>query len=108
MKRVRIVAAVFLAMLSLFAFAQVAFAGEWAPGLNDFNGASGVARSECVFNGQDDPDPEDDFIWGMSPAGGRVQSGGQLVALGKQMGVELVPSGIQGQACNGHLNPINR
>ncbi len=53
-----------------------------------------VAASECAFSGHDEPDennggaetpdPElgyDDALWAMTPAGGNVQSPGQLVAL---------------------------
>lgn len=93
-------AVVLLAMMSLLAFAQVAAAGEWAPGLNDHNGAASHANSACVFNGRDDNDPEDDAIWSQTPAGGRVQSGGQLIAAG------FAEPGVQGEACNGHLRPL--
>ena len=71
-------------------------------------------NSECRFNGLDQPDevelgdggepegPEgyDDPLWSLTPAGAnsggtvRVQTGGQLVALG------LPLQGIQGSACN--------
>lgn len=90
-----------LSLTLLLVLPQAAFAGEWAPGQNASNGAASHANSECVFNGQDDDDLEDDDLWAMTPAGGRVQSGGQLIAIG------AVPAGIQGQACNGNLNPLN-
>ena len=100
MKQVRVIAAVSIAVLSLVAFGQLAWAGEWGPA-NGYNGADDVGQSDCVFNGRDDPDPEDDALWQSTPAGGRVQSGGQLIARG------YVPPGIQGEACNAHLNPLN-
>lgn len=81
-------------LLAALAFAPAVVAGEWAPGLNDHNGAAGRANSECVYNGRDDDDPEDDFLWAMTPAKGKVQSGGQLVAAG------LGDPGVQGFACN--------
>lgn len=83
---------VFVLLLS-----QVAMAGEWNK--QGYNGASEKAQSECVFNGLDDPDPEDDFVWSLTPAKGKVQSGGQLIAIG------FVDPGVQGFACNAHLNP---
>jgi len=106
-----------LAALMTVAGAGAAFAGEWNRG--NFNAPGGDlpakynARSECVFNGQDEPDATegvvfpDDEQWSSTPAGShnkagiRVQSNGQLVAAG------YIPGGIPGQACNGHLNPIN-
>jgi hypothetical protein len=91
-KRVPIVVAT--AMIALLAFAPAVAAGEWAPGLNDYNGAAGHGRSECVYNGQDDPDLEDNALWAMTPAKGRVQSGGQAIAAG------FVDPGVQGFACN--------
>jgi hypothetical protein len=98
LKRVRLLAIVSLSVLLLLAFAQVAFAGEWAPGLNDHNGAASHARSECVYNGHDDNDVEDDFIWEQTPAKGRVQSGGQLIAA-RIPDISPEP-GVQGFACN--------
>jgi hypothetical protein len=123
MRRLMMVAA--LTALMVMAASAPAFAGEWNKG--HFNAPGGDlpakshGNSECLFNGQDEPDestagaedgegpgPEgyDDGLWSTTPAGAhnnagiRVQSGGQLVALG------FVPPGAQGQACNGHLNPL--
>jgi hypothetical protein len=95
------------ALLSLLAFAPVAVAGEWAPGLNDHNGSAGHAQSECVYNGRDDPDAEDDAMWSQTPAGGRVQSGGQATAAGARAGDPnmFIPTGIQGFACNPQAAP---
>lgn len=104
-----------LAAMMIVASAGAASAGEWNRG--HFDGIGGDlpakyhANSECLFNGLDQPDdmeqdldfPDDDQ-WGSTPAGAhspvvKVQTGGQLVAAG------YVPAGLQGVACNGHLNP---
>jgi hypothetical protein len=102
-------------------FSGAALAGEW----NKANGdvaAKEQGRSDCLFNGLDEPDESapgagdgegpapdtgyDDPLWAMTPAGANsggkvvVQAGGQLTALfGGYVG--------QGTACNGHLHPIN-
>jgi hypothetical protein len=67
-----------------------AFAGEWAPGSGTTPIKEHVANSVCSFNGADEPDAteehlppgprSDDGYWATTPAGGRVQSGGQGVA----------------------------
>lgn len=101
MKRVRVAVVGIVVVLAMLATGPVALAGEWIPGKQSHTPAPGVAMSNCVYNGQDDDDLEDDEIWAQTPAGGRVQSGGQLIAAG------LAPPGIQGTACNGHLNPLN-
>ena len=44
-----------------------------------------------------------DRVWAQTPAGGRVQSGGQMIAAG----FDFAAPGIQGQACNGHLSRLN-
>lgn len=99
-------------------FAGSAFAGEWNQ--KGDVAAKTQGRSDCLFNGLDQPDENvvpggegegpdgyDDPLWSITPAGAnsggavRVQSGGQLVALGAPL------AGIQGTLCNGHLNPIN-
>jgi hypothetical protein len=102
-------------------FAGTALAGEWNQATGDV-AAKQNGRSNCLFNGLDEPDESspgagdgegaapdvgyDDPLWSMTPAGANsggkavVQAGGQLTALfGGYQG--------QGQACNGHLNPIN-
>ena len=116
----RIAAAAAIALMSFALFGQVALAGEWNPG--HFNTPGGdipakeVAASECVFNGLDEADESylgagdgesiafggDDGDWAQTPAGGIVQSGGQITATGAQAGDPglLVPTGIQGVACN--------
>jgi hypothetical protein len=132
MRRALIVAvlAAFMVVLS----AGAAFAGEWNKGHHNEPGgnipAKDVAKSECLFNGQDEPDEDpqgegngepyfpggdggaligDDPLWSSTPAGAhnqagvRVQSGGQLVAAFGPEG----NAGAQGEACNGHLNPWN-
>jgi hypothetical protein len=81
-------------VVSLTAFGQVAYAGEWAPGLNDHIPSKEVAQSACVFNGHDDDDLGDDALWAQTPSGGVVQSGGQLIAAG------FADPGVQGVACN--------
>ena len=120
--------ALLAALMVVAMVASAAFAGEWNPG--HFNKPGGDlpakyhANSECLFNGLDEPDetslgagdgeplhlvevaPDvfepvgDDGDWGNTPARGKVQSVGQLVAAG------FVPPGIPGEACNGHLNPL--
>lgn len=100
MKR-RLMVVVSLASLWALGFAHAAIAGEWSPGRGEHNGAPSHARSECVFNGHDDDDEEDNALWAATPSGGVVQSGGQLIAAG------FAPPGVQGEACNGHLNPLN-
>lgn len=113
MRRLLFVAA--LAALMVMGSAP-AFAGEWNKGhFNEPGGnlpAKYHANSECLFNGQDELDgedgepPFDDGFWSLTPAGAhnkagiRVQSGGQLVAAGFE------EPGVQGVACNGHLNPL--
>jgi hypothetical protein len=112
MKRYLLVVA--LAAVMLMASAGAAFAGEWNKGhFNDDGGnlpAKYHANSECLFNGQDEPDATegggDDAFWSITPAGShnqagvRVQSGGQGVAIGAET------PGVQGVACNGHLNGL--
>ena len=110
-----------IAMLSLLALGQSASAGEYSPG-NGGTAAKGKGASACLFNGADEPDESapgagdgepiwfdengdgvvdegevhgDDADWGTTPAGGRVQSYGQIVAAG---GKGFAPS--PGLACN--------
>ena len=107
MRRTRLAVAMTLSLLLLMTLAPAALAGEYAPG-KGYNGAAGHANSECVYNGQDDIDIEDDFIWASTPAKGRVQSGGQLIAAQAQgtLPIPGPPPGVQGIACNGHLSPL--
>lgn len=123
-----------LAALMVMAFgASAAFAGEWNRG--HFNAPGGDlpakyhANSECLFNGLDQPDDSsfgagdgepwfapviggDDGLWGLTPAKGKVQSGGQMIAALKQgVALPLPPEetpfpGVQRFACNGHTNPL--
>jgi hypothetical protein len=122
MRRLLLVAA-FTALMVMAS--APAFAGEWNKGhFNEPGGnlpAKYHANSECVYNGLDEPDATehpgedpfaDDGLWGLTPAGGKVQSGGQMIAALKQ-GVDLgIPPegtpfpGVQRFACNGHLNPL--
>ena len=106
-----------LTLMYFGVFSQTAFAGEWNPAKGEV-AAKQNGNSECLFNGRDEPDiasdgtePDgptgpDDPLWSSSPAGAnggtRVQSYGQIVALGLKA---VVPS--PGVACNGHLNPHN-
>ena len=110
-----------IAMLSLVALAQSASAGEYSRG-NGGSAATGKGASACLFSGADQPDESepglgdgepiwfdengngevddgevagDDADWGATPAGGRVQSYGQIVASG---GKGFAPS--PGFACN--------
>ena len=84
-----------------------AFAGEWAPG----SGTTPikdryVANSVCSFNGADEPDAteehlppgpsSDDGFWATTPAGGRVQSGGQGVASAASSGPGTLGGGFRG------------
>ena len=82
---------------TILSLGGTAMAGEWAPG-KPGDGytpikSDHVASSECAFSGRDEadenngggetPDPElgyDDPLWGNTPAQGKVQSPGQLVA----------------------------
>jgi hypothetical protein len=114
MKSARLALLVALASLFVLVIGQAAFAGEYAPG-KGYNDAPTHANSECVYNGVDDLDPEDDLIWGLAPSKGKVQSGGQLIAIQKNPNIDLPPGlppyltpppGVQGVACNGHLNPL--
>jgi hypothetical protein len=105
-----------IALLSLMALGQTASAGEYSPG-NGGTAATGHGKSLCLYNGADQPDESslgagdgeetyldekgevigDDADWAMTPAGGRVQSYGQIVAVGLK-GSEFAPS--PGLACN--------
>lgn len=130
------VAGVLTGAISLALFAQVAAASEWNSGhFNEPGGnvpAKENARSECLFNGLDEPDESapgagdgeelyydedqeawvgDDGDWAQTPAGGKVQSGGQIKASSAQVtgdpGAFTGGAGVEGVACNGHTNPIN-
>lgn len=117
----KVIAVFAIAMLSLAMSAQGASAGEYSRG-NGGTAATGKGKSVCLFNGADQPDESapgagdgepiwydengnglvdegevsgDDADWGMTPAGGRVQSYGQIVAIG---GKSFAPS--PGLACN--------
>lgn len=130
MTKFRVTAGGLIALVAFAMLGQAATAGEWNKGhFNEPGGnipAKYVAASECVFNGLDEPDESshgaadgeetfetepgsgiyegDDGLWGMTPAGGRVQSGGQITATGAKMFGDPnalgVPTGIQGVACN--------
>lgn len=80
--------------------APVASAGEWNPGRGYIHGEdhSGAhpAASVCAYSGLDDPDTDDNGLWGASPAQGRVQSPGQVVAF-----LGSAAAGIPGEACRG-------
>jgi hypothetical protein len=93
--------ALVLCVALLVGSAGVAAAGEWNPKRGYIHGPdeSGAhpARSECAYSGLDDPDVGDDGFWAMSPAKGRVQSPGQLVAIAGSGA-----AGIPGQACRGN------
>ena len=112
--------AVSIALMALMMFSQAALAGEW-----NHKGdvaAKTHGGSACLFNGLDQPDESapgagdgepiwydengngdvdddeifaDDGQWGSTPAGGKVQSYGQIVAIG---GKAFAPS--PGLACN--------
>ncbi len=113
--------AVSIALMSLLVLSQAAFAGEWNPAKGDV-AAKVHGGSFCLFNGRDQPDETapgagdgeptwfdanengvvdageifaDDGQWGSTPAGGKVQSYGQIVASG---GKDFAPS--PGVACN--------
>ena len=113
--------AVSLALMALLVFSQAALAGEWNH--KGDVAAKTHGGSACLFNGLDQPDESfpgagdgeptpwddknrngvvdpgevfaDDGMWGSTPAGGRVQSYGQIVASG---GKAFAPS--PGVACN--------
>ena len=119
MKKLKTTAAGTIALLAFALLGQAALAAEWNPGHFDEPGgnvpAKYVAASECVFNGRDEPDVTeaplgggDDADWAQTPSGGKVQSGGQITAAGAQLGDPslIVPTGVQGQACNPTAEPF--
>jgi hypothetical protein len=80
---------------TILTFGATASAGEWAPGHGETPIKTGhVAGSICAFSGSDESDltedhidededgvPDyDDGLWGSTPAKGRAQSPGQVVA----------------------------
>ena len=78
-----------LCAATIVTFGATASAGEWAPG----NGETPiktrfVAGSICAFSGSEESDDTedheggepDDGLWGMTPAKGRAQSPGQIIA----------------------------
>ena len=110
-----------IALVSLLLSSQAAIAGEWNPAKGD-TAAKTHGGSNCLFNGRDQPDESapgagdgepiwfdangngevdeeeisgDDGQWGSTPAGGKVQSYGQIVASDLKA---FVPS--PGVACN--------
>jgi hypothetical protein len=116
----RTLSAVSIAVTSLLLVSQTALAGEW----NHKGDVAAKTRggSLCLFNGLDQPDESapgagdgepiwfdangngqvddgevggDDGLWGSTPARGKVQSYGQIVASG---GKAFAPS--PGLACN--------
>ena len=97
---------------TIVGFGGSAFAGEYTGNDTDTPiQTRHVANSACAFSGLDQPDdgdnpedhgdePGDDENWAMTPAKGRVQSPGQIVAA---MGPDnpFAPAGTPGQACRG-------
>lgn len=97
----KFVLAVFITAISIAFVAGPASAGEWNRGRgyifsppegsaagehskvlvhpND-DSSVGPAKSPCSFSGLDDPDVADNGEWALTPAGGHVQSPGQLTA----------------------------
>ena len=96
----RVIAVAVGAAIAVVLPAGSAWAGEWNPARqyifsppnenagehskvlvhpND-DSAVGPAASICSFSGRDDTDAEDDADWALSPAGGLVQSPGQVTA----------------------------
>ena len=117
----KLLGAVAITVVSLMAFAQGASAGEYSRG-NGGSAATGKGASLCLFSGADQPDESapgagdgepiwfdengngvvdegevhgDDADWAATPARGRAQSYGQIVASG---GKAFAPS--PGVACN--------
>jgi hypothetical protein len=107
-----------IAAVTIMGFSGTALAGEWAPGRGTTpiksqqteTAPAGPARSICAFNGADQPDdgdmpeehlegPGDDADWEMTPAGGRVQSGGQFVAMFANFG----PGSVSGAVASGEF-----
>lgn len=79
-----------LCAATIVGFGGSAFAGEYTG-----NGTVKIpkGRSECAYSGLDQPDlngppegedhygmPGDDGLWGLTPAKGRVQNAGQIIA----------------------------
>jgi hypothetical protein len=118
--KTKIVALVSAGAFAILMFAGTASAGEWNQ--KGDVAAKTQGRSDCLFNGLDEPDENnggnegegpqgyDDPLWSATPAGAnsggvvRVQSGGQLIASGFPF---APPPGIQGTLCNGSTHPIN-
>jgi hypothetical protein len=97
-------------LAAIVGFGSPAFAGEYSGSGKIVE--RGNSRSVCSFSGLDQPDtgdnPEDhhgedpdDGNWATTPAKGRVQSPGQIVAaLGPDN--PFGPAGTPGQACRGN------
>ena len=102
-----------IVVVSLMALGPVAVAGEYSPG-NNGTAAKGKGASLCLFSGAEQPDESgpgvgdgeeayteegvyvgDDADWAATPARGKAQSYGQIVAAG---GKAFAPS--PGVACN--------
>jgi len=111
-----------VAAATIIGLSGTAFAGEWAPG-KPGDGYTPVkseyiAGSNCAFSGRDQPDgpdgeapgPEgpDDGMWGETPAGGRVQSPGQMIAAGgpgtAQPGLDPTTVEESYMTCRGHAS----
>jgi hypothetical protein len=98
--KIRHYAAIGVCAGSIVGFGGTAFAGEWAPGKGSTPiKTDHVANSICAFNGQDEPDApdvdEDDGFWETTPAGGDVQSGGQVVAMFANTGPGAVAAAVE-------------
>lgn len=108
MKRIMLLV---LVVVLVLAFAAPAFAGEWNPNRGAW---TPQGASACAFNGLDQPDvgddpedhygfPGDDGLWGLTPANQKkvhVQTGGQIIAAGRHLGIVFEEPGVQGVACN--------
>ena len=93
--------------ISLVLMSSGALAGEWNKAKGYIHGSADEplpAASACAYSGLDEPndvdgpDGDDNPLWESTPAGGIVQSYGQLVAAGLKGAPGVVSPGL---SCRG-------
>ena len=103
--RIRHITGMAVSTVAVIGFGGTAFAGEWG-GNGELITVNG--KSVCAYSGRDQSDAApngeihldgrpDDWLWGLTPAKGRVQSPGQIVAL-----FGSGAAGAPGEACRGN------